>query len=218
MPRKMFFVSLLASSSLALAMTTPAHAGKVDRAHEAIAAADAKINTALSLGAGTALPDRTAEARATLATAREDLSSGQVSPAIEDAIRASALADSAIGEMQRRNDQSVAAAQEAQREGVAAAQDQAATARQQAADANSRAAEANSRAEAAEQSAAMSAADAAAARDAAAAVQQPPAQVETTVTTQQRSGHHYTRTHISRHTTSHATAPSVSTTTSVTQP
>jgi hypothetical protein len=236
MLRKMTFASLLATSAMALAVTTPAHAGKTDRAREAIAAAEAKIHTAETIGASTELPRETAEARAALAMAKEDLEAGHKSPSIAEAIRASALADTAIGELQRRKDNAVASAQETQREGLAAArdqvlaahdqaaaaQDQAATAQQQALTAQQQAAEANARAEAAQQSAASSAADAAAARNAAAlAAQTPPApQVETTVTTQQQSGvHHSTRTHVTRRkttTTSPAAASSVTTTTKVT--
>ncbi|MDB5425498.1 MAG: hypothetical protein JWQ29_2914, partial [Phenylobacterium sp.] len=113
MLRKTLFASLLASSAMALAVTTPAHADKRDRAQEAIAAAEAKIHTAESIGTSTEAPRATAEARAALATAKEDLASGHKSPAIEEAIRASALADTAIGQLQQRKDQSLAAAQAA---------------------------------------------------------------------------------------------------------
>ena len=41
--RKTIVSSLLASSALVLAVTTPAYAGKGDRAREAISAAEAKI-------------------------------------------------------------------------------------------------------------------------------------------------------------------------------
>src|SRR5260221_219853 len=77
-------------------------------------------------------PAATAEARATLGTAKEELADHHKSPAIADAIRASALADTAIGELQRRKDESAAAAQAARNEDVAAARDQAAGAQQQA--------------------------------------------------------------------------------------
>jgi hypothetical protein len=178
------FASLLASSAMALAVTTPAHADKTDRAHEAIAAAEAKIHTAETLGASTEAPGQTAEARAALAIAREDLKAGHKSASISSAIRASALAETAIGELQRSKDDAVASANASAREGVAAAQDQAAAAQDQAITARQQAAEANARADAAQQSAATSAADAAAARNAAAIAAQTP-QVETTVTTQQ---------------------------------
>ena len=213
------FASLLASSAMALAVTTPAHAGKADRAREAIAAAEAKIHTAESIGAGLEAPGRTADARAALATAKLNLAAGHKTTSIVEAVRASALADGAIGELQRRKDDSIAAAQEAQREGVSMAQDQAATAQQQALAAQQEAAAANSRADAAQQSAAMSAADAAAARNAAATAALNPPQVETTVTTQQAgSGRRTTRTHVTRRVASPPAAPSVTTTTRVTQP
>ena len=129
MLRKSFFASLLASSAMALAIAAPAQAGKGDRAHEAIAAAEAKIHTAESIGTGIEAPGVTAAARAALATAREDLAAGHKSTSIAEAIRASALADTAIGELQRRKDASLASARASEREGVAAAQDQAADAR-----------------------------------------------------------------------------------------
>jgi len=209
---KPFFASLIASSAMALAITTPAQAGKGDRAHEAIAAAEAKIHTAESIGTSTEVPRETADARAALAVAKENLAAGHKSMSIAAAIRASALADTAIGELQQRKDDSVAVA----REGASVAQDQAASAQQQAA-------EATLRAEAAQQSAATSAADAAAARNAAAlSAMTPPAQVETTVTTQQpASARRSTRTHVTRRVTSPVTAAppsSVTTTTRVTQP
>src|SRR4051794_19843303 len=91
MLRKTLFASLLASSAMAMAIATPAQAGKADRAREAIAAAEAKIHTAESIGAGTETPRVTAEARAALATAKEDLAAGHKSPAIAQAIHASAL-------------------------------------------------------------------------------------------------------------------------------
>jgi hypothetical protein len=212
MLRKALFASLLATSALSLAVT-PANAGKTDRAREAIAAAEAKIHTADSIGAGVEAPHEAAEARAALATAKENLAAGHKSTSIESAIRASALADTAIGELQKHKNDDVASAQAAQKESVSAAQNQAATAQQQAAEANARAA-------AAQQSAATSAADAAAARNAAASAAQGPAQVETTVTTQQPAGaRRTTQTHVTRRTTTPA-APSgqVTTTTKVTQP
>ena len=110
MPPKSIFLSLLASSAMALAITTPAQAGKGDRAHEAIAAAEAKIHTAESIGTSTEIPLVTAEARAALATAKENLAAGHKSSSIAEAIRASALADTAIGELQRRKNDDVASA------------------------------------------------------------------------------------------------------------
>jgi hypothetical protein len=201
MLRKTLPMSLAASCALILAVATPAQAGKKERAREAIAAAEAKLQTAESIGAGVQAPAATVQARAALAMAREDLASGHQSASIEAAIHASALADTAIAELQRRKDASVAAAHEAERASAAAArdaeqasaaaaQDRAATAEEQAAVAQQQAAEANARAAAAQQAAANSAADAAAARDVAAAVQAQPTQVETTVTTQHRGAVH----------------------------
>jgi len=216
MLRKTMFASLLATSAISLAVATPAAANKAsDRAREAIAAAEAKIHTAETLGAGVDAPRDTAEARAALATAKEDFAAGDKEPAIHEAIRASALADTAIGVAQQHKDAALASATEAQRatadaarDQVSAAQDQAASAQQQAEAARQQAAEANARADNAQQAAAASAADAAAARNTAAivAAQPPPApQVETTITTQKSTGRHATRTHVTRHTTT--TAP-----------
>ena len=232
--RNTIFASLLASSALTLAIATPAAAyNKTDRAREAIAAADAKIHSAETMGAGTNAPRDTAEARASLALAREDFANGHKESATQEAIRASALADTAIGITQQHKDDAVASAREDQRavaesarDQVTAAQGQANAAQDQAVAAQQQAADANARALAAQQSAAASASDAAAARNAAAlaAAQTPPApQVETTVTTQQSaSGHHSKRTKVTRHTTTSGTtgAPSsssqVTTTTKVT--
>jgi len=214
MLRNTVFSSLLASTALAMAVASPAHAGERDRAREAIAAADAKIHTAETLGAGVETPAATAEARALLATAREDLERGHKSEAIDHAIHAQALADTATGELQRRKNDSLAAAQAEQQATAAQAQDQVLSAQQQAADANARA-------NAAEQAAARSAADAEAARNAAAAAQTP-AQVETTVTTQHAApARRTTHTRVVKRTTTAAraapatTSDQVTTTTSV---
>lgn len=224
MPRNKLIPSLLASSALVLAATTPVRAGEVERAREAIAAADARIHTAETLGAGVEMPAATADARASLAAARENLDRGHRADAISQAIRASALADTAIGELQRRKNDSLAAAQAAERERTAAAQeqsaqtqDQVAAARAQAAAAQQQAADANARAAAAEQAAAQSAADAQAARNAAAAAQTQ--QVETTVTTQHRgTAHRSAKTRVTRRTkAAPAASDQVTTTTSVTQ-
>jgi hypothetical protein len=176
-----------------LAIATPVYAGKADRARQAIAAAEAKIHTAESIGTSTEVPRVTAEARAALASAHEDLAAGDKSASISEAIWAQALADTAIGELQRRKDESAVAAQDA---------------------AQRQAADANARAEAAQQAAATSAADAAAARNAAAAAAQTPqTQVDTTVTTQQRGAHRSTRT-VTRRATTPAPASSSEVTTS----
>jgi len=198
MLRKALFTSLLASSALALAIANPAYAtDKKDRAQEAIAAAEAKIHTAEGIGSGVETPAMVANARAALSTAKENLAAGHKSLAIEQAIHASALADTAVGELQRRKDASLAASRESERataaaaqaavqESNAAAQDRINAAGQQAATAQAQAAAADARANSAEQSAASSAADAAAARAAAAAAATQPTQVQTTVTTQHR--------------------------------
>jgi len=237
MLRNTILACLLASSAMTLAVATPAAAyDKTDRAREAIAAAEAKIHAAETLGAATEAPRDTAAARAALASAREDFADGHKEPAIQEAIHAQALADTAIGVSQQHKDAALASAQEAQRaaddnardqvtaaQGQAAdAQDQAVAARQQAAAAEQQAADANARADAAQQAAAASAADAAHARDAAAiAAAQPPApQVETTVTTQHRTTRHATHTKVIRHTAATgagaASSDQVTTTTKVT--
>ena len=102
MLRKTLFASLLATSALTLAIAAPAGAAsKADRAREAIAAAEAKIHTAENLGAATDAPRDTADARASLAAAKEDFANGDREPAIQAAIRASALADTLFGLVDR---------------------------------------------------------------------------------------------------------------------
>jgi hypothetical protein len=215
MTRKPISALLFASSAICLAMAQPAAADKIsDRAREAIAAAEAKIHTAETMGASSETPRDTAEARAALAAAREDFRVKHKEMAIQDAIRASALADTAIGMTQKHKDADVAAARDAQkdtaesaRDQVSAARDQAAAAQDQAMTAQQRAAEADSRAHAAEQSAAASAAAASMA-----ASQPAPAApvVETTVTTRHATSmRHQVRTHVVRHTTT-GSAPAVS--------
>lgn len=230
MLRKMILASLLASGAMTLAIATPATAGKSDRAREAIAAAEAKLQTAESLGAANDAPRDTADARAALAMAKEDFKSGDKEPAIRQAIRASALADTAIGIAQRHKNDAVASARDAQRatldaarDQVAGAQNQATVAQDQAAAAQEQAAKADARADSAQQSAAASAADAAAARNAATlAAQTPPAaapapQVETTITTRQGTGaRHTTRTKVAPHTTTTTTRAGATPSTEVT--
>jgi hypothetical protein len=185
MPYRTLFVSLLASSAIGLAVAGPAQAGKGDRADEAIAAAEAKIHTADTIGAGVDAPSATADAKAALAVAKENRIRGEKTMAINAAIRASALADTAIGQAQQRKNDQMAADQAAERDRAAAERERADAAQDQAAVAQQQAADANNRAAVAEQAAASSAADAAAARNAATlAAQTQPAQVETTVTTQ----------------------------------
>jgi len=169
--------AMLAATALAMTLAAPAYAGKADRARQEIAAAQAKVDTAKSMGTASELPVGTARADEALKTAQEELKAGHKSAAIRDAIHAQSLADAAIGETQKRKDAAAMAAQQASAAQTAAAQDQAAAAHDQAAQANARAASA-------EQSAANSAADANAARSAALLAAQKPTQVETTVTTQ----------------------------------
>lgn len=214
MIRKSLIAPLLAASAMALTVT-PAHAGKADRAREAIAAAEAKIHTAETMGAGQELPREAANARATLARAKESLSRGDKSVSIDQAIQASAMADTAIGVLQRDKDRQVANAQAAAAADVSVAQQQAAAAQDQAVAAQTQAADANARAASAERSAAMSAADAQAARAAA----QTPAQVETTVTTQNATPRRASRTVVRKTTTTAkraATPPAPTTTTTTT--
>ena len=213
------FVSLLASSAIGLAVASPAQAGKGDRADAAIAAAEAKIHTADTIGAGVEAPSATADAKAALAIAKENRIRGEKTMAINAAIKASALADTAIGQAQQRKDEQMAAAQAAERDRALAERDRADAAQNQAALAQQQAADANNRAAAAQQAAATSAADAAAARNAATlAAQSQPAQVETTVTTQQRGGvARSTKTKVvKRAVPARAPAPVTTTTTQVT--
>ena len=233
------FAPLLAVSAMALVLSTPALAGKADRAREAIAAAEAKIHTAETMGSGADMPHQTADASAALAMAREELASGKKSPAIADAIRASALADAAIGEMQHRKDRALAEAQQNGRNAVDAARQQTDFAQQLAASAQQQTAEANGRAAMAQQSAAISANAAMTAQNAANAANAQsaanvaalalPARVETTVTTDQPVAspvtqrtvtRRTTRRHVVRHHRARTAAPvsHVTTTTVVTQP
>ena len=190
------FSSLLAASALALAISGPAHAeGKGDRAQKEIAAARAKVDTVKSMGAASELPIGVARAEETLKTAQEEASSGHKESAIKDAIHAQAMADAAIGEMQKRKD--------------AAAAEQTAAAQDQAADANARAA-------AAEQSAAQSAQAADAARQQAAIAASKQAQVETTVTTQQTGTRPVRHKVIRKVVTHRSTAPATTSNTTTT--
>lgn len=221
MIRNTVVASLLASGAVVWTALTPAHAGEVERAREAIAAADAKIHTAESLGAAAELPGRTAEARAVLAHARADFASDHRDRAIEDATHASTLADGVIAELQHRKNEAMAETRATAQDSVTAAQAQTVAAQQQAAAAQQQAADANARAAAAEQAAARSAADAEAARNAAAQAQAQPTQVETTITTEHQGAarHRVVKKRVTRHVAT-STAPSgdqVTTTTSVTQ-
>lgn len=180
MIRTRLLASLLAATALTFTAAGPAHAGKTDRAREAIAAAEAKIQAAETSGAEVDMPRRVAAARAELARAREDLSSHRKDEAIDTAIRAGALADAALGEARKHKDEALAAEQQAKVDAVVSAQ-------QQTSQAQVEAARANARADNAQQSAAISAAQAADARAVATTALQQQAQqpqVETTVTTQ----------------------------------
>lgn len=201
-----FITPLLAASALTLT-ATPAFAGKEDRARAAIASAEAKVHTAETMGVAAKLPRDAANARAALATAREHFSADRNAAAISVAIRASSIADAAIGKLQHDQQQSLTE----QQASAEIASEQAAVAQQQASDANARAV-------VAERSAAASAAEAQSARSALAAQQA--AAVETTVTTQQpatRSAPR-TKTTVKRTTARRTIAPTqTTTTTTVTQ-
>ncbi len=162
----------LCISVLLLSTATPAFArGKTDRAHEAIAAAKAKVDAANKLGASGEVPRLQAQAQAALRSAEEDLAAKRKDQAIAEANRASELADTAIGLSERNRNETVNAERAA------------------AADAQQEAAAANARAQAAQQDANAAAADAAAARAAPAPAPiviapAPPAPTTTTVTTE----------------------------------
>jgi hypothetical protein len=215
MLRKTLFAPLLAATALTFAM--PAHAaGGEDRAREAIAAAEAKVHTAETLGASVSMPDATAEARGALAMAHENFKRDHNKQALEDAVRAQSLAEAAIGRMENSKQQAIVDERANADAQVSAANQQALSAQQNASDANARAANA-------EQSAAVSATQAQAARDQAALAQQQAAaaqqaQVETTVTTQQAAPRRAARTVVKKTTTTarRAPAPAPATTTTTT--
>ena len=197
-------------ASLALA-TSPAHAGKTERAKAAIAAAEAKIQTGDTLGVGTDFPARQAEARELVNNAKAQLKTGNKTQAIMTVNRAAAIAEAAVGEAQKRKE--------------ARADVQTTKAQVIAADAQAEAQAANQHAANAETSAAIATAQAAAAQQAAANATATP-QVETTVTTENRTSTpaaKKTTTKVVRKkaprtsTTVRATVPTTSTTTTVTQ-
>lgn len=205
---------LTGSATLAACLSllaTPAFAGKKDRAQAAIAAAEAKIQTNDSMGVATTLPARQAEARELLNNAKADLKAGHKTEALEEANRAAAMAEAALGETQKRK----AAEADAQTEQAQAA----------AANAQADAQAANARAANAETTAAVASVQAAAAQQAAANAAAPAPQVETTVTTENKAttpARKVTRTKVVRRkastaTTARATAPTTTTTTTVTQ-
>jgi hypothetical protein len=116
--------------------------GKKDRAREAVAAAQAKVDAAGKVGAAGEVPRLLAEAQAALRTAQEDLAGDHKERAIADANHASMLADQALGEAQR-------AKLDRARDDKQAADAAAADAARSAADANARAAAAEADANAA---------------------------------------------------------------------
>lgn len=150
--------SMALATMLAL-VATPALAGKEDRAKRAIAEAQGKIDAAEKAGTTGEAPGLVADANAALRAAREDLASDHNTAAIQAAIRASALADRAIGVANRNRAEAEAAARADAAARTAAAQEQASAAAAAAQDANARAA-------AAEQSAALANAQAEALRNA----------------------------------------------------
>jgi hypothetical protein len=163
MQRKGFLAHGAAIASCLALLATPALAGKADRARSAIAEARGKIDAANKLGISGETPRLQAEAESSLRSAQESLKSGHKERSIAEAHHASELADTALGEAQRRKI-------EGERDQRAGAEAAAAAALQQSADANARA-------DAAQQ-------DAAAARAAAATPVIVPPATTTTVTTQ----------------------------------
>lgn len=187
MTRSRIRSALLVAGAVAIGLGSPAHAGKSDRARQAIAAAQAKLESARTVGAGMELPRQVAQADAELARAREALATGHKDESIEMAIHASALADAAIGESQKRKQEQAEAQQSAAQAQANAAHEQVEAARQQAAQATTQAAQAQQAAvdaaHQAQQASAMAAQQAAAAQAA-----PPPAEVETSVTTTPAAG------------------------------
>jgi hypothetical protein len=178
MPPSIPFARLLVATAVCLSFTAPVQAaGKADRARAAIAEAQTKIDTAEALGTSTSQPGQTAEANAALARAKENLAAGHKPEAITDAIHASALADTALGMMQKRaKEHSEAMQAKMHADGMARAQMNLDVAHQQTDMANDRAVRAES-------SAAASANDAALARSTVQTAQ--PTQIQTTVTSEQ---------------------------------
>lgn len=166
---KLLSLGATAASALVL-MASPVHAeGKADRARAAIAEARGKVQTLGTLGAAGEAPRMVAQAQAALRSAEDNLKGGNKDEAIADALRASEIADTAVGVVRR--DQATAAA--------SAQADAAATADAAQADA----AAADTRAAQAEQATAAAQAEAAAARAAPPVVVAAP-EPTTTVTTE----------------------------------
>ena len=154
--------ALLAVSSL----STAAYAGEKDRAKVAIAEAQAKVDAADKIGASGEAAETQSRARAALETARVSLARSKERQAINDAHRASELADLAISATERNK----AMATRDERAGRLDAEASAAAAQQAAANANASAADANLRAASSQQAAAMASAEASALRNATPAV------------------------------------------------
>lgn len=213
MMKKNTFTAALIASALSLTMATPAFAGKANDARKAIAAAQAKIETAHTLGAGRALPEESAKADEALTMAQADFKAGRKDDAIANAVHAEALASTAIGRIQQGKDAAIANAREERDAALNAAQNQVANANAQAADAQAQAAQANVRAEVAAQQATE-------ARNVAVAATTQPTQVQTTVTTQQTPRKTTTTRKVVKRKTapsSTSSTPAVTTTTTVTQ-
>lgn len=207
-----------ASVSALLALgTVPAYAGwgKADRAHAEISAAQAKVDAANKIGASGNTPAMIARAQAELNLAKQNVEDGHKDTAIDQAIDAGRLADTAMGEAHQASSNAAASrvadanaqAQQAQQD----AADAQADAQQKVADANARAADASA-------SAQSSAASAAAAQENLDAMRnQPPTVVTTTTekTTSRTPTHRVVHKVVRRPAVSH-TAVAERTTTTVT--
>jgi hypothetical protein len=213
-----------AVSALLIASASPAFAqSREDRARVAIGEARAKIDAAVTTGATGEVPTLVAQAQAALRSAEEQFKRDHNASAIEDAHRASLLADQALG----LAEQSKTAAAATERDQRVSAEAAAATAQASAESeraqrenaeaattaAQSNAADANARAASAEQAASAAASDAAAARAAAATALATPAVTEVTTTTTQAPTRTYS---VKKKTTVRRTAPKKKTTTVVT--
>lgn len=122
MRHPLLFAPALAISAFALALSGPADAGKADRARAAIATAKGKIDAASAVGVATELPRQHAAAKAALATAEEDLAAGRKEAAIAAATHASEIADSALGETQKRKEAAASVQQSVSQANAEAAQ------------------------------------------------------------------------------------------------
>ena len=174
-----FILRGVAASALLFATASPALAqSRTDRARMAISEAQARVDSAIKVGAAAEAPELVAEAQSELRSSQENLERGNKDEAIAGAHRSSELADQALGVTERNK--SIAAAAERDRRQSAESAAVAAQAdadverdRRQSAEAAAGAAQqdaasANGRADQAQQAASSAAADAAAARAAAA--------------------------------------------------